>query len=500
MPCANASTNSCTDISTTAGGATYTVENLEHRYARLAGLDVCVCRRTVANRLGIGSGRYGLSVIDGRREPTVAAPVTSESRQRFRRLVGTGLVALTFYGYAWFIQPNRPQIGAVFDAPPRLVTPLESGFHPTPAQIPLLNYQEAHWGWIGAWYDQFHYAREARALSQFRVPGANWDRVHQVPTPDAPKHGEVAGFNFGLGYPLVGAVFAILGFKGDPFVVPDGLLFALSAMLALALAERVLRPLTALVVINALVLTGPFVLYFVIPYSTSLTVVAVLTTLLVLTGNQFSWRTGILLGIAISLAFAARYTEVMWLILLVAPLALRWRATWRVLVSVAVSLGVTAILVGWAQQIAFGSPFDTPYSFSHNGVDGSLSSYRLGSIPRNAFGVFVTGNRALLFGVPPILRSFPWAVLAPFGLILLIRSRHPLRWYFTLAAVAGVASTMLFSSFYAGAPKDLIIWTIRYHLSWFPLWAILAGVLIERLLGAATGEWPVSRMSPANDP
>jgi 4-amino-4-deoxy-L-arabinose transferase-like glycosyltransferase len=424
---------------------------------------------------------------------TVGRAATARNTSlRRRRLVVTGLIALTFYGYAWFIQPNRPQLGAVFDDPPRLVNITERGILPSEAQSPLAIYQQGHWGWIGAWYDQFHYAREARALARFQIPGQYWDRAHQVPSADAPKHGEVASFNFGLGYPAVGAVFAWLGFRGDPFVVPDALLFALSAMLALTLAERVLRPLTALIVVNVLVLTGPFVLYFVIPYSTSLTIVAMLASLLALTGTRFTWPIGIAVGIAVSLAFAARYSEIMWMSLLLVPLLWRWRETWRVLVAVATSLGITAILLGAAQQIAFGSPFDTPYTFSHNGVDASTKGYALARIPRDFVGVFITGKRQLLFGVGPILRSFPWAVLAPVGLFLLVRSGHRLRWHFTLAAIAGVASTLFFSSYYAGGPNDLILWTIRYHISWFPLWAVLAGVAIERGLAAVTGDTAVA--------
>jgi hypothetical protein len=420
-----------------------------------------------------------------------AAIARSVSLRR-RRLLVTGLIALTFYGYVWFIQPNRPQLGSVFDDPPRLVNITERGILPAEANSPLAIYQQGHWGWIGAWYDQFHYAREARALARFQIPGAHWDRVHQVPSPDAPKTGEVASFNFGLGYPAVGAVFAWLGFRGDPFVVPDGLLFALSAMLALTLAERVLRPLTALVVVNVLVLTGPFVLYFVIPYSTSLTIVAVLSSLLALTSNRFSWRFGLGVGVAASLAFAARYSETVWILLLLLPLVWRWRETWRFLVAVAASLGITAILVGAAQQVAFGSPFDTPYTFSHGGADASLVAYKFAHIPRNFIGVFFTGKRQLLFGVAPILRSFPWALLAPVGLYLLIRSGHRLRWHFLLAAVTGAASTAFFSSYYAGGPNDLILWTIRYHISWFPLWAVLAGVAIERGLALLTGDGAVT--------
>src|SRR5438132_9719314 len=115
--------------------------------------------------------------------------------------------------------------------------------------------QVKQYGWIGGWYDQFHYARMARALGHFHLPGAHWDHVNMTPTADAPAGQEPSSFSFGLGYPLVGALFFMLGFRGDAFVVPDGLLFALSAMLALVLARRLVSAKAAFVAVNALMLS-----------------------------------------------------------------------------------------------------------------------------------------------------------------------------------------------------------------------------------------------------
>src|SRR5437879_6646872 len=152
-------------------------------------------------------------------------------------------------------------------------------------------------------------------------------------------------------------------------------------MLALVLAERFVNAAVALIVVNALVLTGPFALYFVIPYSTSLTVVAILAALVLITGDRFDWPVAIAFGTATALAFAARYTDVVWVLALVAiPLWIKRREAWRVAVATIGELAVATTIVGFAQDRAFGSPLTTPYKYVHNGLDASWHAYQLSHV------------------------------------------------------------------------------------------------------------------------
>ena len=47
---------------------------------------------------------------------------------------------------------------------------------------------------------------------------------------------------------------------------------------------------------------------------------------------------------------------------------------------------------------------------------------------------------------------------------------------------SGVASSITYLAWVFGGTADLQIWIIRYHSTWFPLWAILAGVVFQRAL------------------
>ncbi len=69
------------------------------------------------------------------------------------------------------------------------------------------------------------------------------------------------------------------------------------------------------------------------------------------------------------------------------------RAAWRVASSRSLAeLAVAAAIVGWAQDRAFGSPFTTPYKYVHDGLDASWRAYQFGQVVNAGVGVFITGE------------------------------------------------------------------------------------------------------------
>ncbi len=391
-----------------------------------------------------------------------------------------GTVALVFYAYSWLVQPVRPEVGAIFDEPPPMVNMLQTGAATTEANAAQVAYQIKRWGWYGAWFDQYHYARMARSLGRFELPGLEWDHVRNAPKPDATAR-EPASFSYGLGYPVIGATFFLLGFRGDPFLVPNAILLVLAACLTLRLARHILGQAASVVTVLTLVLAAPFTQYFVIPWGNSLTVVAALVALNVIIGRRWTTAEGLAVGALLSLAYLARYLDAVWIAALLVPFAIRdWRRALRFgLVAGAMLLWAVALSLG-THAAVYGDPLTMPYDFIHR--PPGESAWALSRIPGGAVGVFLKGERTSPIRVEPILRTAPWFALAPIGLVLLVRRRHAAMTQLMWAALVAGVSTAAYLAWFAGDDVGLKYYNIRFFSPWFPLYSVLAAAAVEALL------------------
>src|SRR5713101_1776840 len=111
-------------------------------------------------------------------------PSDGESRAAARVAVVVGVIGAIIAAYARYASPFRPGVRTT------------GGFY--------------------ANYDQRVYLSLARNLSHLRLPGRN-------------------AYQFGLGYPALGAVFSRLGFRGDPFAPVDVVCFGATAGMAVVL-------------------------------------------------------------------------------------------------------------------------------------------------------------------------------------------------------------------------------------------------------------------------
>jgi hypothetical protein len=379
-------------------------------------------------------------------------------RNRGRRvLLVVFLLASALHLYSWYVNPNRPslRIGATM-------------------------------GWYGASADHINYVREARALADGVLPGIYWDYDRNAPRRDRPPDIEVSDYAYGLGYPVLGVSFMNLGLRRDPFVIPDMVAFGLIICLALQLARRLMSERAALVFAGALALASPVLAFTVVPWNTTVTVVAVLAALVVATSDRRDWKIGALVGLALSLCYAARFSDVVWPVLIVAAGA---AATWRrnikgsaAMVAVAAGMFVaTCLVVGWTQHVVFGDFFTNPYHYHlHAGNRGdSLAEFRLGQVPSAFTEVFVTAKTGGLRVPEPhtsVLRMFAWLVAAPFGLVMLIRRRHPHLGPLLVATAASLVASVFYLSYWSGTGADLVHDNLRFFVPWFPLWGLLAAV------------------------
>jgi hypothetical protein len=303
-----------------------------------------------------------------------------------------------------------------------------------------------------------------------------------------PKPGE---FLYPLGYPMVGAVGRLIGFKGDPFVLFDALAFSVSLGCLAVVAARLRGAVFAVATVAAVALATPLIELTVPPWSTTVTMLAVAVALLVATsGRPLSVPGAAVLGLMVGMAVAARLVDGLFVGIIAAVPILR--TGWHRPRVIVVSGAVAAVLVGLvlaSQAAVFGNPLTTPYS-QHLGVantssDQSAQAYNVGKIPRSFKEVFITGepHRKVLEG-DPIGRGFPWAVAAPVGLLVLLRRKHPLRGPLVAAAFASVLSSAFYLSFRATTGEGLKFFGAHYFKAWFPLWGLLAAYAI-----AAGAEW-----------
>lgn len=346
-------------------------------------------------------------------------------------LVVAGAVAVAWFAYAHAIHPARP--GAL--NPP---------------------------GWYG-FFDQSHYLDLARDLARGDLPAGS-------------------DYIYGLGYPVLAVPFVKLRPGGDPFVVVDALAFAASMVMVVVLGRRLRSVAFGLGCAGAIAVATPLLDTMVVPWNTTVTVVAVLCTLVVATSpGPLRWPHGVAIGLAVGMAFAARYVDALFPALIGGAALLRsGRSAWRTWLAAGAMAVLIAVLVLASHAAVHGSPWKSPYS-QQPGKKGAgsnqqtLSNFELGRAPRNFVEVFVTGKSgARRQTVDPLGRQFAWALLAPLGLVVLARRRHPLSGPFAVAMATSLLATVFYLSYPGSRGDHLIYGNIHYWKAWFPLWALLA--------------------------
>jgi hypothetical protein len=322
--------------------------------------------------------------------------------------------------------------------------------------------------------DPSHYLAEARALAAGHLPSSD-------------------EYLYGLGYPVLAAPLARLGLS-DPFPPVNALLFALTVVLAARIGTTLRNLRFGLAVGLVVLFGGQLYQVFTSPWSNIVTMAACLVCLDVAcrhsrSGRPLGVRSGLLLGVAVALTFAARYVDAIFpAAIAMVPLL---RARGRRIVALVVAAAVCAVvgaLVLWSHARVFGSPLDTPYSrhLAAGTADQSFSSYEVSRIPSRLWHTLVVGDRIGTLSGQSLLRFCPALALAPVGLVVLLRRyrRDPVGRALLVGVVVSLVASLFYLSFRG---NGLILGGLRYYAIWFPLWLLLAVLGAERLLAAVVG-------------
>jgi hypothetical protein len=358
--------------------------------------------------------------------------------QRLYRANAT-LAALLAFGftvflYEWLFDNNRPHDGSL-------------GWH--------------------AFHDQGYYYREADALA------------HLEPIP-------AAEFFYGPAYPALAAPFSRIGSlgwpSGDPFFVADLATFLLTVAATYLVGRRLLGEWCGVAAALALMLATPLVDFVATPWNSTASLAALAVTLLVALARRLTWWHGVALGLAVALAYGARYVDAVWVTIAAAAiLYVRGALSWRSppLLAAAVSAYLALLPTFYLHWEAFGDPFTASYRrLSGNPVTGG--EFAFGNVVPHALSVFVSpfyfdeqGFRSVT--AQPLLDVMFLALLAPFGFALVVATARGSRRALAVGyGVACLAATIFYLAYYFTGSFGVHNGAVHYFKPWWPLWTIAA--------------------------
>ena len=321
-------------------------------------------------------------------------------------------------------------------------------------------------GWW-AYNDQGFYLREATALGNLQgIPEAE--------------------FKYGPGYPALAAPFTRIGggegwpFR-DPFLIPNATIWLLTIAATFLVARRLYGEWAGVAAALGLMLATPLIAYVTLPWNTTAVLGALMAVLLVALARRLRLWHGVVLGLAVALAYSSRYIDAIWvgiavLAVLGARRALGPRAP--ALYGAAAGLVLGALPTLLLQQQTFGNPFTTAYSRAGG---AGLESFAIDDIPVHAAESFVS---AFHFGegrsgVQPLLVAMFLVVLAPVGFAFALRGARDARRVLVLGfGVASLAATLVYWSYWFTGYYGLQFGSLHFFKPWFPLWTIAAVVAV----------------------
>lgn len=289
-------------------------------------------------------------------------------------------------------------------------------------------------------------------------------------------------------YPLLAVPFMFLGFYVNSLFFFNLFSFVFVTWAVYKYTSSTTSDKMGVVAAMALVFATPLVHYTVVPWNSTVCLLAV-GIILYVASKQRNYISAVdifLLSLAGGMAFASRYVDVVWVSgATVALIVSRGIGLKKIVLLGSVTL-VMALPVLWAHQVIFGSPLRTPYILhtSINGgntTDQDLGAYSLRRIPNAAYGMLVSpmlagstdANRGLLAG------AFWFLGVLTFPFIKRIDQRNKL---FLMALLAiTVVHSLFYLSFRASGPDAVKFGTLHYFKMFWPVLTILSALSFDSI-------------------
>jgi len=304
-------------------------------------------------------------------------------------------------------------------------------------------------GYYGA-YDQSQYLEMAKEMSDFKL----------------------ATFTYGIGYPILGAMFYRI-YPKDPFMPVNFFFFIGTAIMTFYASRKIFENSNAkgaLVTILFLLSTS-IVNYVVMPWNSTVNLFLFSIIFYIVISKKISLPRVLIVAVCVAWIFAARYIDIFF----IGPFLLAWFYTNRkekkiIQNFIIFCIGMVLLVapVFYLHNKYFGGPLKTPYT-THMRDDGysdqDLQRYDLGEVSDSWF--------TLLFGLrtpddllyPPLLKTAPIFFLFPLAIWGLIRRKSLLLWSLFLGMVTAF---IFYGSFPAFNGFSVRYGCVHYIKMWFP--------------------------------
>ncbi len=338
-------------------------------------------------------------------------------------------------------------------------------------------------GWYG-WFDQQSYATLAAELI----------------------HGQISTVQHGPGMALFIAPFTVL-MPNDPFLLPMLLLYVGTMLLTLRLLHWFVPLEISVLAIILLSHSTHFAGFFANTWNNTVVAFACMS-LLILSDVGPRWRLAgaVAVGVLMSWVLATRYGDVLLLIPLALLVLYNLAPTWRERFTLAVVAGVASlplvIFTGYVHQVAFGSPFITPYHHVPSPAFGNsvagLESRSWDFLGYHLFSMFINPhvfyqNAIYEPDVPSFAAALFILIFVGLGLLTMAQARPAL----TGAAGASFLLALGYYGTYEFTGQEHIKYNaMRFFLPWIPF-LITAGVvgvitLVQSDLRDARERWRIA--------
>ena len=302
------------------------------------------------------------------------------------------------------------------------------------------------------WYDQSRYLLMAKELSQLKL----------------------INYDYGLGYPILGALFMSL-YPKDPFLIPNFIIWLASFVLFFKICQKLFKDELYLIIASLLYMfASNLIQYVAIPWNSTVTLLANMMIAYLGVAGKRNYKNSFIIAILLTWVFSARYVDLIFSgilsLLYFWPFIEKRRYKHLMIIFLILLLGIFSILI--THKVKFGSYLKTPYAH-HLDPEGKMSDqdirrYQLKMIPSDLKGILLGTKDFSYF--PSLLSTSFYFILIPFGLVIGLFRQH--RRFIIASGVAMFLAFMFYASFPHFSVAGLKVGAIHYVKAWIPFMII----------------------------